>query len=497
MKNRFLASVFIFAFGILLAACSENNTENIDPHAPTINLRLDQTRSRAAFGEGYAIDWQAGDQVNINGTVCDVWKSTTDDSWWITAPAATDGIYRAVYPASAYNNGTCTLPATQTYTAGSFDPAAFVAEATLSVSESDAGSSRRLEFKYLGAVVKFTITGTQTLTSLVLAANAADEPLAGSGTLNFTTNESLTISSDASDRIAMTCGDGVQLTTEGVDFYFVVPATTLSQGFTLAALSSDNTVMDKSRTSSITIDRADIKSMPAFAFEGSMRLQYSFNGGAWQNVPAERKDYPAPGADVKLAFKDVSSLEPGLSKSLLSDIARRYVLTSNSTYPNRVSLDFSQATYESDVFDRTLTEDNTEPALQPIGLKELVLPKNIKSTIDSDNYPGVFGLCYHMEKIVFPASMEKIGNYTCHFCQDLTSVTILGEAGILEIGDNAFSADNSLTTIYCYRTIPPQITATSISNPFAQTTTYVPQASLEDYKTQWAEADTTFEALQE
>ena len=228
-----------------------------------------------------------------------------------------------------------------------------------------------------------------------------------------------------------------------------------------------------------------------------MRLQYSFNGGAWQNVPAERKDYPAPGADVKLAFKDVSSLEPGLSKSLLSDIARRYVLTSNSTYPNRVSLDFSQATYESDVFDRTLTEDNTEPALQPIGLKELVLPKNIKSTIDSDNYPGVFGLCYHMEKIVFPASMEKIGNYTCHFCQDLTSVTILGEAGILEIGDNAFSADNSLTTIYCYRTIPPQITATSISNPFAQTTTYVPQASLEDYKTQWAEADTTFEALQE
>ncbi len=496
MKNRFLASVFIFAFGILLAACSENNTENIDPHAPTINLRLDQTRSRAAFGKGYAIDWQAGDQVNINGTVCDVWKSTTDDSWWITAPAATDGIYRAVYPASAYNNGTCTLPATQTYTAGSFDPAAFVAEATLSVSESDAGSSGILKFKYLGAVVKFTITGTQTLTSLVLAANAADEPLAGSGTLNFTTNESLTISSNASDRIAMTCGDGVQLTTEGVDFYFVVPATTLSQGFTLAALSSDNTVMDKSRTSSITIDRADIKSMPAFAFEGSMRLQYSFNGGAWQNVPAERKDYPAPGADVKLAFRDVSSLEPGLSKSLLYEIARQYVLATGS-YSNRVSLDFSQATYESDVFDRTLTEDNTEPALQPIGLKELTLPKNIKSTIDSDSHPGVFSLCAHMEKIVFPASMEKIGNYTCYFCQDLTSVTILGEAGILEIGDNAFSADNSLTTIYCYRTIPPQITATSISNPFAQTTTYVPQASLEDYKTQWAEADTTFEALQE
>lgn len=493
MKNRFLASVF--AFGILLAACSENNTENIDPHAPTINLKLDQTRSRAAFGERYAIDWQAGDQVNINGTVCDVWKSTTDDSWWITAPAATDGIYRAVYPASAYNNGTCTLPATQTYTAGSFDPAAFVAEATLSVSESDAGSSGILEFKYLGAVVKFTITGTQTLTSLVLAANAADEPLAGSGTLNFTTNESLTISSDASDRIAMTCGDGVQLTSEGVDFYFVVPATTLSQGFTLAALSSDNTVMDKSRTSSITIDRADIKSMPAFAFEGSMRLQYSLNGGAWQNVPADRSDYPSPGTDVKLAFRDVSSLVPGLSKSLLSEIARRYVLTPNSTYSNRVSLNFSQATYESDVFDKTLTEDSTNTNLHPWGLKELVLPKNIKSTIDGSGYIGVFSACHNLEKIVFPASMEKIGTFTCCMCEDLISVTILGEAGTLEIDENAFSYSHSLTTIYCYRTIPPQITATSISNISAQTITYVPQASLENYRTAWGGAETTFEAL--
>lgn len=495
MKNRFLASVF--AFGILLAACSENNTENIDPHAPTINLKLDQTRSRAAFGEGYAIDWQAGDQVNINGTVCDVWKSTTDDSWWITAPAATDGIYRAVYPASAYNNGTCTLPATQTYTAGSFDPAAFVAEATLSVSESDAGSSGILEFKYLGAVVKFTITGTQTLTSLVLAANAADEPLAGSGTLNFTKNESLTISSDASDRIAMTCGDGVQLTTEGVDFYFVVPATTLSQGFTLAALSSDNTVMDKSRTSSITIDRADIKSMPAFAFEGSMRLQYSLNGGAWQDVPTNRNNYPAPGADVKLAFRDVSSLEPGLSKSLLYEIARQYVLAPNSTYSNRVSLDFSQATYESDVFDKTLTEDSTNTNLNPLGLKELVLPKNIKSTIDGDGYFGVFSACHNLEKIVFPASMEKIGNSTCCMCEDLINVTILGEAGPLDIGDKAFSFEHSLTTIYCYRTIPPQITATSIAITHDKTlTTYVPQASLENYRTAWGGvAETTFEAL--
>lgn len=495
MKNRFLASVF--AFGILLAACSENNTENIDPHAPTINLKLDQTRSRAAFGEGYAIDWQAGDQVNINGTVCDVWKSTTDDSWWITAPAATDGIYRAVYPASAYNNGTCTLPATQTYTAGSFDPAAFVAEATLSVSESDAGSSGILEFKYLGAVVKFTITGTQTLTSLVLAANAADEPLAGSGTLNFTTNESLTISSDASDRIAMTCGDGVQLTTEGVDFYFVVPATTLSQGFTLAALSSDNTVMDKSRTSSITIDRADIKSMPAFAFEGSMRLQYSFNGGAWQNVPAERKDYPAPGDDVKLAFRDVSSLVPGLSKSLLSDIAQEYVLVNSkptSTDTNRVSLDFSLATYESDVFDKTLTESTNTV---PWGLKELTLPKNIKSTIDGGGYIGVFSACHNLEKIVFPASMEKIGTFTCCMCEDLISVTILGEAGPLDIGDYAFSYEHSLTTIYCYRTIPPRITATSIAITHDKTlTTRVPQASLENYRTAWGGvAKMTFAAL--
>ena len=335
------------------------------------------------------------------------------------------------------------------------------------------------------------------LTSLVLAANAADEPLAGSGTLNFTTNESLTISSNASDRIAMTCGDGVQLTTEGVDFYFVVPATTLSQGFTLAALSSDNTVMDKSRTSSITIDRADIKSMPAFAFEGSMRLQYSLNGGAWQNVPADSNNYPPKGTDVKLAFRDVSSLVPGLSKSLLSDIAQKYVLVNSesiSTYTYRVSLDFSLATYESDVFDKTLTESTSTV---PWGLKELTLPKNIKSTIDGDGYFGVFSACHNLEKIVFPASMEKIGRSTCCMCYDLANVTILGEAGTLEIGDNAFSHEQTLTTIYCYRTIPPQITATSIAITHDKTlTTRVPQASLENYRTAWGGvAKMTFAAL--
>lgn len=85
---------------------------------------------------GLDVTWTAGDQIVVNGVVSkplDAGKIKTPTSAEFEFDEALTAPYEAVYPASAYEAGSytsgsarVTLPSTQTYVAGSFDPASAV-----------------------------------------------------------------------------------------------------------------------------------------------------------------------------------------------------------------------------------------------------------------------------------------------------------------------------------------------------------------------------------
>lgn len=117
-------------------------------------------------------------------------------------------------------------------------------------------------------------------------------------------------------------------------------------------------------------------------------------------------------------------------------------------------------------------------------LEEIVIPDNIKSL-------GLmtFAYCTNLKNITLPEGMVTIGGSgsqqeTFQSCQKLSSITI--PSTVTSIGGHVFGNCTSLTTIYSKPTKPPtggNLFYSSDSNILDNITIYVPQESVEKYKT--------------
>ncbi len=112
------------------------------------------------------------------------------------------------------------------------------------------------------------------------------------------------------------------------------------------------------------------------------------------------------------------------------------------------------------------------------GCKNSVIPTD--GTVTSINNEA-FSICKNLKSISIPNCITTIGNKAFLWCYGLTTITI-GHS-VTEIGSQAFEDCYSLNEIICRATIPPTITDFTFYQVDHSIPLYVPEESIETYKT--------------
>lgn len=253
MQTTMKKTTLLAAFALALLSCTPKELDVTVP-APTMKLRacLETGATRTVLspdGAGhYQVHWALGDAISVNGqTSNSIAIDASDARIAVFDLPVVDPPYAAIYPASAYagdytaaegeNAATMkvTLPATQTYVADGYDPAAAVMLGT-----GDAGSG--LEFKHAMAYLKVTVSGgsdTDAIKSVRVQANDG-VPVSGTFTATFSDAPSLGGSSDNFSKVTLDCASGVA---QGTAMYIAIPARTYSHGINIMVLDVNNHYM--------------------------------------------------------------------------------------------------------------------------------------------------------------------------------------------------------------------------------------------------------------
>lgn len=228
--KKILSSVCIATVAMAFAGCSsEDATQDPAPEARkvTLSITADQAGTRTVIGDDNKISWTENDAIEVleksdkgiayaASTGCTLAEGKAGFTVTLPANASSDLIYAAVYPASAFlseNYSDLTkikaiLPATQTPTAASFDPAAdlMISQA---VRETTQPTEKGLVFSFgrVAALAKMTITGLdladgETVRQVSFA--AAERKLAGRCYLDLANGKVGALGySNASERIVL------------------------------------------------------------------------------------------------------------------------------------------------------------------------------------------------------------------------------------------------------------------------------------------------------
>lgn len=171
-------------------------------------------------GGNFDVVWRNGDQITIVDGESHVGKytttstTTTADFTYIpeSGAEATASPYKAWYPASLYNGGTPTLPATQTYVAGNNANAPMYATS----------STTNLEFKNLTGIIRLNLTTTMSEKKVRRITLSATQGMSGAFIVS-----SNTAVVDGTAGVTLDCGEaGVAIGNSAIPFYIAVPATT-------------------------------------------------------------------------------------------------------------------------------------------------------------------------------------------------------------------------------------------------------------------------------
>jgi hypothetical protein len=111
------------------------------------------------------------------------------------------------------------------------------------------------------------------------------------------------------------------------------------------------------------------------------------------------------------------------------------------------------------------------------GLTSITIP----SSVTTIGY-GTFYGCSSLASVTIPSSVTSIGDVVFWGCSGLTSITI--PSSVTTIGNEAFSSCSNLKYVNCYaENIPTTESNVFIGFDMANATLYVPQASVEAYRT--------------
>lgn len=213
-----------------------------------------KTSLGAKNGSTYPVYWSEGDVVTLNGTAADsfvpaIGNTTATATFKLSALSAP---YNFLYRGVSGQSNQVSFPATQTYVAGGFDPAAMPMYASI------ASRTDNVVFSYVGALLKFSITGDKKIDSVTLTAADAGKSLSGNFTIGATgglLDGSLTPASGGATLI-YSFGGHIQLSDEPFVFCVAIPAGTYEGGITLDIVDNNSghmtaKVLDSNATKTI------------------------------------------------------------------------------------------------------------------------------------------------------------------------------------------------------------------------------------------------------
>ena len=177
------------------------------------------------------------------------------------ATLSTDITYTALYPESAgtitaEGKANVTLQSLQTATAGSYDPNAMLMIGKGSIT----GNVMIPNISMKNAVALVQVTPLFDCQSITLT--SSDSKIAGTGTIDYTSSEPKLTITDASGSNTITLQGQI---TSGSTYYIVVPAVTLSEGWSISFTNSSNVVKTRKTNRSITFNRNTITNLGKFS----------------------------------------------------------------------------------------------------------------------------------------------------------------------------------------------------------------------------------------
>ena len=268
-------SIIYLALGFIALGCTnlelvDNNTQRGLFPDEYLAYTDAETQTRVFVNTSLKTLWNADDRITIfNDTYNAQWKfngqtgsdngsfSKVSDEYYTAADIPTTYAVYPYNPATSITtegNITLTLPAVQLYADNSYGLGA-----NTMVAATKTPTSNALYFKSLCSFVVIQLYGSGTVKSITLTGNNG-EKLAGTATVTPVYGEApvATMSDAATTSITLDCGDGVALgstAATATEFWFCIPPTTFSKGFTIKATNTDGYFMEKVTSSEKVFER--------------------------------------------------------------------------------------------------------------------------------------------------------------------------------------------------------------------------------------------------
>lgn len=248
---------------LLVAGCAKDNLVEQKPlqDGTTVLTAVAAPSVKTVLQDDKKVLWTNGDKINVNGVesaALELEEAAATATFRVGSVLSTP--YKAVFPASIYKDeNTVTLPAYQTYKAGSF---AETASPMAAMSETST-----LQFDHLCAVLKLTVNAGEEHNSIKYVDFYAKggEQISGDFTLDYET-PSLTGASTADADKKVRYNVSKTLGEEPFVMYIVVPAQDYTEGYTVKVLDGEGHYMEQSKKSAQTLDAGKVYELPPFNF---------------------------------------------------------------------------------------------------------------------------------------------------------------------------------------------------------------------------------------
>ena len=289
-----------------------------------------------------------------------------------------------------------TLPSEQSYHEKSFG---IGANTMVSVTD-----DIKLRFKNVGGYLSLKFYGEGVSVSSIVLKGNNGELLSGPCSIVTSSGiPAVTMSSGASDQVTLVCDPPVELgatSSEAVQFIFVLPPVTLTEGFTVTVTTPEGAVFEKSSSNKYEIGRSAITKM------GSMKVLPELPGNivfADQTVKSICVKYWDTDNDGGLSYEEAAAV-----KSLMVDASLTKAGEEVSAFAGTGITTFDELVYFT-------------------GLE----------TIEA----GAFEGCTGLKSVTISDQVSEIGDNAFNGCQNLESITLTSPTPP-EIGANVFDNTN-------------------------------------------------------